>query len=117
MKLKKVMVGILLAGLTATGAFADTKLSSRTTIKKIYNYSSGVVLELSTPMAKNQGCTYSKSGRYVALRHNETSKELYSTLLSAYVANLKVQIGTRNCDDIWSSVGTMNKVYKVVLSR
>ncbi|HIP26655.1 MAG TPA: hypothetical protein EYG80_03265 [Flavobacteriaceae bacterium] len=103
--------------MTSGVVLADTLLSSKTTIKKIFAYRSGAVIELASPMGKNEGCSYAKSGRYVAIRYDNQTKELYSALLSAYVANLTVEIGTKGCDNIWSSVGTMNKLYKLTLSK
>jgi len=112
---KNILIGLMVA-MTPLVTFADTQLSSATNIKRIFTYKTAAVIELKAPMTKNSGCTYSKSGRYIALRFSESgSKELYSALLSAKVANQKVTIGTRDCDNIWSGDGTMNKIYRVTL--
>ena len=115
--MKKYLLAFALIGLIPATVSADTLLSSKTTIKKMFTYKTATVLELANPMPANEDCTYSKAGRYVALRYDENNKELFSTILSAYIANQKVEIGTNDCDNIWSSVGTMNKVYKITLSK
>lgn len=115
--MKKYLLAFALIGLIPATVSADTLLSSKTTIQKIFTYKTAVVLKLTDAMPSNEDCTYSKSGKYVALRFNEESKELFSTLLSAYIANQKVEIGTNDCDDIWHANGTMNKVYRVSLTK
>ncbi len=112
---KSILIGLMVA-LTPLVTFADTKLSSTTTVKRIFTYKTAAVVELGTAMTKNSGCTYAKSGKYVALRFSEAgSKEMYSALLSAKISKQKVKIGTRDCDNIWSGDGTMNKIYRVTL--
>ncbi len=112
---KNVLIGLIVA-LVPLFTFADIKVSSSTTIEKIYTYKTAAVIKLSKAMAKNSGCTYDKSGQFVALRFSEEgSKEMFSALLTAKVAKQIVTIGTSGCDNIWSGDGTMNKIYRITL--
>ena len=116
--MKKYTVAFTLLGLIPLMLSAETILSSKTTISKIYTYKSAAVVELHKTMKKNSGCTYGKSGKYIALRFNdEGSKQMFSAILSAYISNSKVRFGTSGCDSIWKSVGTMNKIYRVTLEK
>jgi len=115
--MKKIVLGALL--LTATNLMAyNAILSSVTKIKRVFVYKTAAVLELETPMNKEPSCTYSKSGKYVALRYSDSgAKEMFATVLTAYAAGLTVKIGTKGCDNIWAGDGTMNKIYRVTLQK
>jgi len=116
--MKKNILTFALMALIPLSVYADTKLSSKTTVNRVFTYKSAAVVELGTAMGKNSGCTYSKSGKYVALRFGQSgSKEMYSALLTASVSGKKVTIGTSGCDNIWSGDGTMNKIYRITLEK
>jgi len=109
----------LLVAILATlpmGLFASS-VTPTTTITKMYVYKTAAVIKVKNK-ADNEGCGYSRSGEFIAIRFGETgSKELYSAVLSAYVSGAKVQIGTSGCDNIWSGDGTMNKAYRITLVK
>ena len=116
--MKKIMLATAIVGLLVSPSFADTKVSDKTKIERIYTYKTAAVLKLAKAMKKNSGCTYKNAGKYVALRFGETgSKEMYSAALSAFVAGKNIKIGTKGCDPIWTGDGTMNKIYKIQLEK
>ena len=116
--MKKYLMAFALIGLVPAALSADALLSPKTTIKRVFTYKTAAVIELSDAMKKDSGCTYSKSGKYIALRFSDAgAKEMYSSILSAYVAGLKIKMGTKGCDPIWSGDGTMNKIYRVTLEK
>ena len=116
--MKKYTLAFAIIGLSTAVLSANSLLSPKTTIKRVFTYKTAAVIELTDAMSKNSGCTYSKSGKYIALRFSDAgAKEMYSSILSAYVAGLKIKMGTSGCDNIWSADGTMNKIYRVTLEK
>jgi hypothetical protein len=112
----KKILAIVCASALIPMAVSAKQVSSKVTVEKIYTYKTAAVIKLSKAM-KNDGCTYSKSGQFVALRFAEDTKEMYSALLTAFVSGKKVIVGASGCDNIWSGDGTMNKVYRVTLTK
>ena len=114
MRIKSLLLGLV--ALTAVGSATD--VSNVTKITKIYTYGEGAVIRLKNPTTNNSSCSYNGSGEYLAIRFNtQQGKELYSAALSAFISSTNVKIGSSGCDDIWGKSKTMNKVYRVELTK
>lgn len=115
--MKNILIVTFLLLSTVESALSKD-VSPLTKIKKLYGYTTGAVLELENQSTNNSGCSYSKSGKYLAIRFNTAEERaLYSTILTAFTAEINVKIASRDCDPIWGTTKTMNKIYNIVLYK
>ena len=115
--MKKIVIATILV-FGVTQAIIAKDVSPVTTITKIYTYTTGAVLKLATPSTNNSGCTYSKSGEYLAIRFNTPEERvLFSSVLTAFTIGTPIQVASRGCDAIWGTSKTMNKVYSLTIVK
>jgi hypothetical protein len=108
----KKLVFLFIIGLIGTLNASD--ITPVTKILKIYTYGDGAVIKVANPAENTEGCSYDRSGEFLALRlDTEGKKAMYSSLLSALVASRDVVIAASDCDDIWGEDNTMGSIYRV----
>ena len=114
--MKKIIIALISLSMTQVAIARNT--SPLTKILKIYTYKDAAVVKIESPSTNNDNCAYANAGKYLAIRFNDVEgREMYSAVLSAYMTNSTIILTSKNCDNIWGSSRSMNKVYRVDLGR
>ncbi len=114
--MKKTMVLLLVLGFTQVIMAKD--VSPVTKIIKIYTYDDGAVIKIDNPSSNKSHCKYSDAGEFLAVRFkDDSSKTLYTALLTAFVSGTKIRLASDGCTDIWGADKSLNEIYRVELRK
>jgi len=106
---------LLIVGLLAMTQLATARYSAPAKVVDIYAYAGNhAVIKLNINVA-DSGCTYKNV--MVIPYYTSTNKGMYSSILSAAVANKSIKVGYTpgNCSNMWGT-RSLNKIYSVILS-
>ena len=105
---------LVIAGLLLTTQVGMAKYSHPAKILSMYSYGGdNAVIQLNINIA-DTGCT--KKNALVIPHYTTTNKGMYSSVLSALVANKTVNIGYKpgNCSNLWGT-RSLNRMYSVIM--
>lgn len=108
----KSLALVVIAGFSSNSFASEQILNEH--VYHINTYSSLAVIQLEGTALNIDQCTKGNAGKYVAIVYTD-GKEMFSSALSAYMANRKIGFGLSGCQP-WGET-TIPKAYRVDIYR
>lgn len=112
--MKKILLLLSIIFLTQF-AYAKNEITLYTKIIYIYTYKDFAILKIANKSTNPNNCTYPRSSEFFRINYKEGGKEMYSTVLAAFMSDTKIRLGHGNCAKGWGK--TMPLVYRVDISK
>ena len=112
--MKKIILA--LAVLMTTQFATAGNVTPVTKITNVFTYGDSAVIKIANKHGNEYECTYSKADEYLFLDlTSESSKTIYSAILSAFVSGSLARIAYNDCVD-WGST-TLSNIYRVDMMK
>ena len=108
--MKKLTISLIaLLSLVISNVIASEQIYNNK-IEHLSSYDTYSVIQLRDPILNTDGCTHTLANKMIAIDY-VNKKELFSSILSAYMANREVGFGVSGCYNYGTT--TIQKIYRV----